>query len=130
MLNSFNINQNLDCDKLEAAQRSHHLMHLDRSVQNMARGLSLLRGHNAVANESTNVEEKVPVPIQHDAEKTENSDDELIVDSLADELNDVVVGHEKEESEELSDEVESGEVLTDSVNNNNDDDDDDDFDLT
>lgn len=42
--------QNLDCDKMDAAQHSHHLAHLDRSVQQMARGLSLLRGHSTASS--------------------------------------------------------------------------------
>eukprot|EP00602_Paraphysomonas_sp_CaronLab_P001215 CAMPEP_0185020322 /NCGR_PEP_ID=MMETSP1103-20130426/2920_1 /TAXON_ID=36769 /ORGANISM="Paraphysomonas bandaiensis, Strain Caron Lab Isolate" /LENGTH=403 /DNA_ID=CAMNT_0027551151 /DNA_START=12 /DNA_END=1223 /DNA_ORIENTATION=+ len=37
----------MDVDMLDEAQRSHHLVHLDRDVQGIARNLSLLADHNA-----------------------------------------------------------------------------------
>jgi gluconate kinase len=37
----------MDVDLLDEAQRSHHLIHLDRDVQNLARKLSLMANHNA-----------------------------------------------------------------------------------
>lgn len=37
----------MDIDMLDEAQRSHHLIHLDRDVQNLARNLSLMANHNA-----------------------------------------------------------------------------------
>lgn len=39
----------MDVDLLSEAQRSHHLVHLDREVQKIASNLSLLSNHNAPA---------------------------------------------------------------------------------
>mmetsp|Transcript_23308 Transcript_23308/g.39494 ORF Transcript_23308/g.39494 Transcript_23308/m.39494 type:complete len:144 (-) Transcript_23308:213-644(-) len=137
------VSQELDCDKLEASQRSHNLMHLDRSVQTMARGLSLLRGHSGVVNEgapssgsSGSKTSKTAADVSsnrgHGRFQTADEKKKFAAQSapVANEESSASVGtgedrkvHNEEENVEERVEVAEEEVLDD-------DDDDDDFDLT
>lgn len=132
----------LDCDKLEASQRSHNLMHLDRSVQTMARGLSLLRGHSGVVNEGTSSSTSKPSKTAADVSSNRGHGRFMTAEEkkkistetspMMKEAFTAVTEKDKEVNDKEEDVKETEEVAEEEVDNNddNDNDDDDDFDLT
>ncbi len=132
--------QNLDTDKLESAQRSHHMLQLDRSVQLLGRGLSLLRGHNessiyvpsssdfSSSNGGKVSSSKSPPVIKSETEKNEieEEEDTLTDRDLVKELEDLNVSDNEEQEEDGNEKREETREEGDVDNN----DDDDDFDLT